>query len=40
MTRQILTGSAVLILLTMGFGAQSFAVPMEDNSQENILPRL
>lgn len=37
MTRQILAGSAVLILLTLGFGAQSFALPMADNSQENIL---
>ena len=37
MTRKILAGSAVLFLITIGLAAQSFAMPMEDTKQNDIL---
>ena len=37
MSRKILAGSAVLFLITIGLAAQSFAMPMEDKKQNDIL---
>ena len=37
MTKKILAGSAVLFLITIGLTAQSFAMPMEDKKQNDVL---
>ena len=37
MTRKILAGSAVLFLITIGLANPSFAMPMEDKKQNDIL---